>query len=56
MYNFCIKFSCHQLKARKSYVQNAMGSSLTKRLLQFLYYGQKQLATKNPHISLEKVL
>ena len=53
---FALIFSCGILKTLKSYVKNAMGSSLTNRLLPFLYYGQKQFTTMNPHISLEKVL
>ena len=53
---FALIFSCGKLKAQKSYVKNAMGSSLTNRHLPFLYYGQKQFTTMNPHVSLEKVL
>ena len=37
---FATNFSCGKLKAQKNYVQNAMGSSLTNRLLQFLIMGR----------------
>ena len=62
VYNFALIFSCKffsiifgKLKVQKSYVKNAMGSPLANRLFPFLYYGQKQFTTMNPHISLEKV-